>query len=261
LRKIILTALLATASLLAADPRIGTWKQSSFERTVDPPVVLTIEVIPSGVHLFTVGGRDYTAFFDGKYYAVKNGIPTEEVSVQKSSKYLLEATRRTEGRVSDTIKWEASMDGEQLVRENRASKTMGYKTAYDRSGGAKDPENIFAGKWTQNLTRTAIIDPRPEVFTFSASEAEGVHFEGQRGFSYTAQFDGKDYKVTNSLFDAISVKAIDERTIEETWKADGKVWATSRFVISQDGQEMTRTSEGKQNDGSRYREKVVFRKQ
>jgi hypothetical protein len=48
--------------------------------------------------------------------------------------------------------------------------------------------------------------------------------------------DGQDQKVTGQpYFDSISVKVVDDRTIEETDKKNGKIVATSKMSVSADG--------------------------
>jgi hypothetical protein len=60
------------------------------------------------------------------------------------------------------------------------------------------------------------------------------------GESYTAKLDGRDYPVKGSIFsNSVSLKRVDERTIEETQKRDGKVIGVAKMTVSSDGKKMT----------------------
>ena len=56
--------------------------------------------------------------------------------------------------------------------------------------------------------------------------------------SYEVRLDGKDYAERGDVHSTRSMKLIDECTLEETDKADGKVSVVSRWVISKDGKSM-----------------------
>ena len=60
------------------------------------------------------------------------------------------------------------------------------------------------------------------------------------GESYTAKLDGKDYPVKGAYFyNSVSLKRVDDHTIEETDKRDGKVVEVARISVSPDGKKMT----------------------
>jgi hypothetical protein len=60
------------------------------------------------------------------------------------------------------------------------------------------------------------------------------------GVSYTAKLDGKDYPVKGSYtFNSVSLKRVDDRTIEETDKRDGKIVGIYKMSIAPDGKKMT----------------------
>jgi hypothetical protein len=67
-------------------------------------------------------------------------------------------------------------------------------------------------------------------------DGDNFSFADSTGLSYTAKLDGPDAPFkgdpSNTL---VSVKRIDENTIEETDKRAGKVVSVTRFTISADG--------------------------
>ena len=60
------------------------------------------------------------------------------------------------------------------------------------------------------------------------------------GESYTARLDGKDYPVKGAYgWDSVSLKRLDDSTIEETDKRNGKVVEVVKMTVSPDGKKMT----------------------
>jgi hypothetical protein len=69
------------------------------------------------------------------------------------------------------------------------------------------------------------------------------------GESFTAKIDGKDYPVKGAYtFNAVSLKRVDARTLEETDKRDGTVYEVSKMTVSPDGKKMTVVSTNKLTD-------------
>jgi hypothetical protein len=80
-------------------------------------------------------------------------------------------------------------------------------------------------------------------------------------YSYTVNYDGKDYPVTGSaILDAIAYKKVDENTLEGTSKKGGQVVSTSTVVVSKDGKTLTVTNKGK-NDKGPFNTVVVYDRQ
>jgi hypothetical protein len=51
--------------------------------------------------------------------------------------------------------------------------------------------------------------------------------------------DGEGHKITAACYDTVSVKVIDDRTIEETDKRNGNIVGTSKMTVSSDGNTAT----------------------
>jgi hypothetical protein len=83
-------------------------------------------------------------------------------------------------------------------------------------------------------------------FTIDSVDAEGkaIHTES------SPKYDGKDYPMTgNPNADSISLKKINDHTIETQTKKDGKPLTTIRSVVSKDGKTRTSTYTGKNAKG------------
>jgi hypothetical protein len=95
------------------------------------------------------------------------------------------------------------------------------------------------GTWKLNVAKSKYTPgPTPKSATLTYEEtADGIKRTGESvdadgkttSFEYTAKFDGKDYPITGSdLYDAISLKRINEQTAEGTLKKSGKVVSRAR---------------------------------
>ena len=101
------------------------------------------------------------------------------------------------------------------------------------------------GTWKLNVAKSDTPGPTPKAPrlptkkppTASNGPAKAsMRTERRRPFEYTAKFDGKDYPVTGSdLYDAITLKRINDQTAEGTLKKSGKVVSHARRVVSKDG--------------------------
>ena len=69
---------------------------------------------------------------------------------------------------------------------------------------------------------------------------------------YTARFDGNDYPISNSILSTVSLKRVDDRTVERTGKIQGQVVETETRTISDDDKVLTVTIKGTR-DGTEYR--------
>ena len=128
---------------------------------------------------------------------------------------------------------------------------------WTRSGGTKVADDLFAGEWTQDLSKTRLRQGL--VLKIEADGKDGVRFSGE--FSYTARFDGKEYDLKNSRNDTVTLQLVDAHTVDSIYRRDDQVAQKDRWVVSADGQQMTVTTTGTLETGQQIREKMVFRKQ
>jgi hypothetical protein len=109
----------------------------------------------------------------------------------------------------------------------------------------------YLGTWTLNVAKSR-FDPGPAPKSQTTRlEAAGngsmkeigdrINADGSRTrWEWTARFDGKDYPVKGDPDrDTVSLKKIDDNTIEVTNKKDGKVTNTMKIVVARDGKSRT----------------------
>jgi len=128
------------------------------------------------------------------------------------------------------------------------------------------------GTWKLNAAKSKYTPgPAPKSATITYQEtADGIKRTGESvdadgktaSFEYTAKFDGKDYPVTGSdLYDAITLKRINDQTAEATLKKSGKAVSHARRTISKDGKVMTLTMSGTNPKGQKMHNVAVYDKQ
>ena len=92
---------------------------------------------------------------------------------------------------------------------------------------------------------------------------DGVSGDGSKhGYSYTANFDGKDNPVTGSpMIDTVAYKKIDDNTFDGTSKKAGKVVSNVRIAVAKDGKSMTVTVKGTNAKGEAVSDVVAYDRQ
>ena len=77
---------------------------------------------------------------------------------------------------------------------------------------------------------------------------------------YTARLDGNDYPISNSILTTVSLKRVDDRTVERTGKIRGQVVETETRTVSDNGKVLTVTTKGTR-DGTGYSSVQVYDRQ
>src|SRR5688572_10190590 len=129
-----------------------------------------------------------------------------------------------------------------------------------------------AGTWKLNVAKskyspgpapkegTLTVDSEPDglKITIHVTDAEGkaVHME------FAPKYDGKDVPVTGMPgVDTISMKKIDDYTVETVSKKGGKPLTTTKSVVSKDGKTRTSTQKGTNAKGEKVNNTIVYDKQ
>ena len=96
-------------------------------------------------------------------------------------------------------------------------------------------QTAFDGTWKFELS-TAQFPKKPDVYLLQ----DGMYSCKSCVPPIEVKADGQDQKVTGQpYFDTLSVKIVDDHSIEETNKKDGKVNGSSKSTVSGDGKTMT----------------------
>jgi hypothetical protein len=259
LHKLALFGLFAAIQLGASDPRIGSWTLKSAQSALDPPNKLSITSLQGRVHVVISGDAyvDFTAKLDGHEASVPGNPAFNQIQLRRIDKHQVEIKEKKDGAVVATVRDKLSSDGNELSSMTSQNGRANRITVWTRSGGTKAANDLFAGEWTQDLSKTRLRQGM--ALKIEADGRDGVHFSGD--FSYGAHFDGKEYDLKNSTNDTVTLQLVDAHTVDSIYRRDDQITQRDRWVVSADGAEMTLTTTGTLETGQQVKETMVFRKQ
>jgi hypothetical protein len=259
MHKLVLFGLLFAAQLGAADPRIGSWTLISAQSSLDPPNKLSITSVHGAVHVVISGNTllDFTAKLGGHETSVQGNPAFNQIELRRIDKHQVEVRQKKDGVVVTTIHDKISRDGSELTSTTSQSGRPDKITVWTRTGGKKSANDLFAGEWTQDLSKTRLRQGL--ALKIEADGKDGVRFSGE--FSYTARFDGKEYDLKNAGNDTVVLQLVDAHTVDSIYRRDDQITQKDRWVVSADGAEMTLTTSGTLATGQQVKETLAFRKQ
>jgi hypothetical protein len=249
---------LAAADLAGQDPRIGSWTLISAQSSLDPPNKLSVISMHETVHVVMTGEAhlDFTAKLDGHQAAVQGNPAFNQIELRKIDKRQVEVKQKKDGALVVTIRDKLSSDGNELTSTTTQSGHPDKIEVWTRTGGKKSATDLFAGEWTEDLSKTRMRQGMP--LKIEADGKDGVRFSGD--FSYSAHFDGKEYDLKNSRNDTVSLQLVDAHTVDAIYRRDDQITQKDRWVVSPNGAEMTLTTTGALETGQQVKETLVFRK-
>ena len=133
---------------------------------------------------------------------------------------------------------------------------------------AADP---VIGTWQINVAKSKFSPgpaPKSDTRMYAASDQgitmtwKSVGADGKEIVAKsTFKADGKDYPLTGvDNFDSLSLKQVDDHTVQSTQKKGGKVIGTTTRTVSKDGKVLTLTSKGTSATGVPYDNVMVYDK-
>jgi hypothetical protein len=254
-----LLGLLAATQPGVADPRLGWWTLISARSSLDPPNRLSITPLHDGVHVVMSGEAhlDFTANWNGHNSSAPGNLAFNQIELRRIDKRQAEVKEKKDGAIVATVREKISNDGNELTT---TTATRGYAdkiTVWTRSGGTKVPRDLFAGEWTQDLSKTRLRQGL--VLKIETDASGGIRFLGD--FSYTARFDGKQYDLKNSRNDTVTLEFTDPHTVNAIYRRGDQITQKDRWAVSADGQQMTLSTTGTLETGQRLTEELLFKKQ
>jgi len=136
---------------------------------------------------------------------------------------------------------------------------------------AKAAEDPNSGTWKMNPAKSK-YDPGPAPKSSTTTiESDGTKYKvdghtvnadgTETNISFDAKTDGKDYPLSGAPnADMVSVKRASAKTIETTWKKDGKTVMKTHAEVSGDGKTRTVKFDGTDPQGHKVHNVVVFEK-
>jgi len=200
---------------------------------------------------------DFTANWNGHESSAPGNLAFNQIELRRIDKRQAVVKEEKDGTVVATVREKLSNDGNELTITTAKRGQADQITVWTRSGGAKVARDLFAGEWTEDLSKTRLRQGlRLKIET---DGSDGIRFLGD--FSYTARFDGKQYDLKNSRNDTVKLELVDPHTVDASYRRDDQVAQKDRWVVSADGQQMTLSTTGTFETGQRVTEELLFKKQ
>jgi len=156
---------------------------------------------------------------------------------------------KKDGKPASTTTETVSADGQKMTE--RFSNTMESENVtgtagFTRVSAGPPGAHALSGQWQMDTVRNSTA---AGTLTSFESFPHGLRIsDGSQ--SCVAKFDGNDYPIGKSGHATIALKLVDEYTLEETDKRDGKVMTVARMTVSKDGKSMRVESSDKQRGGT-----------
>jgi hypothetical protein len=200
---------------------------------------------------------DFTASWNGHESPAPGNLAFNQIELRRIDKRQAEVKEEKNGSVVATVLEKLSKDGNELTSTTAMRGHADRITVWTRSGDTKAANDLFAGEWTQDLSKTRLRQGL--VLKIETEGSDGIRFLGD--FSYTARFDGKQYDLKNSRNDTVTLGLADPHTVDAIYRRGDQITQTDRWVVSADGQQMTLSTTGTLETGQRVTEKLLFKKQ
>jgi len=149
----------------------------------------------------------------------------------------VEFIQKKDGKTTFTVTETVSHDGRSMEEDfvnTMDIETVSGKARFTRVSGGPMHSHALSGKWQMQTVKNAT---RAGTLTTYKSVSGGLKIS-DGGQSFDAKFDGKDYPANADSHSSTSLKLIDDSTIEETDKEDGKVVVITLMTVSKDGKTM-----------------------
>jgi hypothetical protein len=232
------STILTPAVLFAQSPFDGSWRTDMAKSTVSPkPNVFTLS---GGMYDCSSCSPTISVKADGQGQPVM-GQEYDTISVREIDPKSIEIKTMKNGKPVFEQTRTVSDDGSTLMVKTTYHPPAGdaavtSEVTGTRVGEAPAGAHASSGSWQISK----ISQSENGLVTTYKSNGDELTMSTPNGEGYTAKLDGNDYPVTGEYFyNTVSLKRVDDRTIDETDKRDGQVVDTSTITISADGNTMT----------------------
>jgi len=243
-KRLLILALLAPATLSAQSALDGTWR-------IDPHTMQYVGTekfsLQNGVYRCDSCYPKIDVKADGQDQKVSGSPYFDTCNVRAIDDRNIEIVTKKNGKVVGTSKMTASSDGKELATEftyvTEGGQSGGGKYGSTRVGAAPTAASKISGEWQPGPLQSATENI--VVTTYKAS-GDGLSMSDLNGASYSAKFDGKDYPFKGDPgISTVAIKKIDSNTVEETFKLDGKIVAANRITVAPNGKTLSFVFEDK----------------
>jgi hypothetical protein len=172
---------------------------------------------------------------DGVDYAV-TGYSYDTLAVRVLDDHAIKFTMKKAGKPHFECIETVSPDGQKMTEDftnTMGAETVTGKAGFTRVGKGPAGSHALSGQWRMDTVNNATRAGTLQIF----QSAAGVMKISDGSASYEVRLDGADHPQSD-VHSTRSMKLVDEYTLEETDKTDGKASGRARWTISKDGKSM-----------------------
>ncbi len=231
--------------LFAQSPFDGTWKTNMAESKLSQkPYVFSVN---NGMYDCQSCVPKIKVKADGLDQAV-TGQSYDTLAVQVTDANTVQFSGKKAGKPEFQQTRTLSQDGKTLTISSTnypADGSQSFKTEakFTRTSNGPAGSNAISGSWrVQNVNEEAA-----GLISTWKGGGDGLTMSTPTGFGWEAKLDGKEYPVKGTYTsETVSLKPLSDRSIEVTYKRDGKLYSVEKVAVSPDGKKMTTVVDNKQ---------------
>ena len=222
---------------LAQSAFVGTWK-ADINNNLQLPKKPNEYLLRGGVYHCRTCAPPWSVKADGEDHPVSGHPYFDTVAIKVVDDHTVQEVDKKGGKPVTTTTFSVSADGKTAtldVSDSSASNADPVKVKGEATRVRPGPAGAHAVSGAWRTTRFDTVSDNGLMTTWSLS-GDTLKMSTPTGQSYAAPLDGTDSPfVGDPGQSSISLKKIDERTIDETDRRQGKVIGTSRMTASADG--------------------------
>jgi hypothetical protein len=239
MKKFLTMILLMTPTLLLAQSAMeGTWRTNMDQARFSPkPYVFSVN---GGMYNCATCVPQVNVKADGTDQPV-TGQTYDTISIRADSPQMISITGKKDGKVMFEQTRTVSSDGNTLTVKSTShpkdsESPIQTEVTYARTATGPAGSNATSGSWRVNK-----VNQNEAALTTTYKWVDGqLSMSQPTGENFTAKLDGHDYPYNGSYgVDTVSLRRVDDHTIEETDKRAGKVISVNTISIAPDGKTMT----------------------
>jgi hypothetical protein len=233
--------LLLPALVMAQSAFVGTWKADP-SNNIQLPKKPSQYLLSHGIYHCQTCAPPYSVQADGQDHKVAGNPYFDTASIKVVDANTIEETDKKGGKTVTVTTSKVSSDGMTLTNDttdssNSNGAAVTFKLEAKRVDKAPAGAHEISGSW--QATKFENVSDNGLLITYALSGSK-LMMTTPTGQSYSAPVDGTDSPFHGDPGQtSVSIKRIDDSSLEETDKRDGKVIGTTHMTVSGDGKTMT----------------------
>jgi hypothetical protein len=230
--------------LFAQSPFDGTWKTNMAESKLSQKP--SVYSVTNGMYECESCVPKIEVKADGQDQPV-TGQTYDTIAVQVDDANTIHLIGKKAGKTEFEATRTASQDGKMLTVSRTdypidGSQPVKLEVKLTRVSKGAAGSNATSGSWRiENVNEDAA-----ELTTTWKSSEGGLSVSTPTGYGWEAKLDGKENPVKGTYANnTVSLKQLDDHSIEATYKRDGKILSVDKITVSPDGKKMTSVEDNK----------------